>query len=355
MGSNEFRGVTKRSNGWQISFTYKGKRYREMVVYPHTSKGKQEARDRLGKVRTEISLGTFDYERLFPNSRAIRKNKRIGTVAAELNRWIDLNSKRLQLSTRQGYTYIINKHLLPNFGHLGIEVLSREDVLGWIARSELSNKSIRNIIIPLNMMYNDLLSDGEISKNPIANLKLPKPITREPKPFTQKEVQAILENISSPEARNYFLFALETGLRTSEQLALTWDDVDWENRKVFINKAKVRAHLKAPKTNAGTRSVDLSDKAIASLKSLRCFSKQENVFINPTTGRAWRDGKSLREHYWKPALTKAEIPYRPPHQCRHTYASRKLSVEKVPPIWLAMQMGHSSELQVFQSYARWIE
>ena len=41
--AGRYRGVTRRSSGWQVSFAFKGKRYREMLNLPLTAKGEAEA------------------------------------------------------------------------------------------------------------------------------------------------------------------------------------------------------------------------------------------------------------------------------------------------------------------------
>lgn len=50
----------------------------------------------------------------------------------------------------------------------------------------------------------------------------------------------------------------------------------------------------------------------------------------------------------------AQVKYRRPHNCRHTYASTMLTAGK-DPTWLAKQMGHKDWGMIRIDYARWIE
>ena len=73
--------------------------------------------------------------------------------------------------------------------------------------------------------------------------------------------------------QNLFRFTFWTGLRTSELIALRWDDVDLVNRTLTIRLAKVRKREKAPKTNAGRRTVTLLQPAYEALQAQRQHSQ----------------------------------------------------------------------------------
>ena len=68
-------------------------------------------------------------------------------------------------------------------------------------------------------------------------------------PFSPDEINAILGAADGP-IRNLLQFAFWTGLRTSELIALRWEDVDGD--AIHVQRAKVRGKLKSPKTEAGT-------------------------------------------------------------------------------------------------------
>jgi len=170
--------------------------------------------------------------------------------------------------------------------------------------------------------------------------------------FNEIEIEKILNDLEG-QPRNFYDFAFQTGLRTFEQIALEWADVDWENQTVYTNKAKVRNEIKEPKTKAGRRKVNLSNEAVKALIDQETHSgHQKCIFLNPKTMAPWSCDKPMRIQHWYPALDRTRVASREPYQTRHTYASLKLSREGMNPIRLAEQMGHSDCSQIHARYAR---
>jgi integrase len=357
MGKNRYVGVSRRGQGYQISFQHLGTRYREILRLPLTAKGEAEANGVLCSINHDIARNNFTIEKYFPNSpKARAKTGANSTITHELNQWMRLNERSLQKSTRLDYQRRIDKHLIPVFGKYRVTDLKRTDILEWVHSVGLilKPKSISNTLDPLRSMYRDLIADDTITYNPMTNLRLPKFATREPTPFNEVEIEKILNELEG-QPRNFYEFAFQTGLRTSEQIALEWADVDWENKTVYIHKAKVRNEIKEPKTKAGRRKVNLSSRAINTLLDQKTRSgHQKWIFLNPKTMAPWSCDKPLRIQHWYPALDRAGVTRREPYQTRHTFASLKLSKEGMNPIHLARQMGHSDCSQIHARYARLI-
>lgn len=55
---------------------------------------------------------------------------------------------------------------------------------------------------------------------------------------------------------------------------------------------------------------------------------------------------------WRPALDELGIRYRPPYNCRHTYATICL-MSNMNPAFIAQQLGHSVQM-LLSTYARWL-
>ena len=95
----------------------------------------------------------------------------------------------------------------------------------WLNNLPRSNKRKSNVLTPLRQMYDEMYHDEIIDKNPLEMVKNPPTQSREPKPFTQEEVTKILNELTG-QAKNLIQFAFWSGLRTSELIALRWQDVD---------------------------------------------------------------------------------------------------------------------------------
>ena len=68
-----------------------------------------------------------------------------------------------------------------------------------------------------------------------------------PDPFTLPEAEAILGQLGAREDAqvvNYFTAAFFGGFRPSEQIALRWTDVDFQQRTVRVQRAVVRGQAK---------------------------------------------------------------------------------------------------------------
>lgn len=92
-------------------------------------------------------------------------------------------------------------------------------------------------------------------------------------------------------------------MRTSELIALRWEDIDLVNGMMTIRRAKVRKKVKVPKTKAGRRVVTLLQPALDALQEQRSFTQLagQEVFHNPRTGEPWlHDGPIGRRRGSRP-------------------------------------------------------
>ncbi|MEQ1254984.1 site-specific integrase [Acinetobacter baumannii] len=151
----------------------------------------------------------------------------------------------------------------------------------------------------------------------------------------------------------YFVVAFWTGCRPSEIIALTWQDVDFLNKQIHINKGRVNGvQQETTKTNKA-RFVDLNDFAFEAFQQLRLLTyfKYEHVFICDETGEEFTTQKSLSEKFVA-ALKANGIRYRPAYNTRHTYATVCL-MNGLNPVYVASQLGHSL-VMLMKRYAKWI-
>lgn len=306
----------------------------------------------------EISIGTFDYSKHFPHSKRAGEFRKTRpdryTIKEALKSWLQRNQAKLQKSTLQDYNSAIYHHLVPTFGDLTIAELTASKVKEWLSELPCSNKRKGNILIPLRQMFDELYHDEIIDKNPLTRVKNLPNETCEPEPFTQNEIARILNELTG-QAKNLIQFAFYSGLRTSELIALCWQDVDFENNRIFVRQAYVRGQLKNTKTKSGKREVMLQPQAKEALLNQHVFTKQQNkiVFHDPYTNKSWTNDQPIRKKIWIPALKKASIKYRKPYQTRHTFASMMLSRGE-HYMWVAQQMGHKDWGMIIKFYGRWI-
>lgn len=95
-------------------------------------------------------------------------------------------------------------------------------------------------------------------------------------PFTKEEQSLILAALTG-QARNLVQFALWTGLRTSEYIALNWSDIDMKAATCSVSKALTQDadNPEAPKTRSGIRVVKLLPPALAALKDQKSAASSD--------------------------------------------------------------------------------
>ena len=128
--------------------------------------------------------------------------------------------------------------------------------------------------------------------------------------------------------RSILTVALNTGMRRGEILNLRWDHVDFDNRLIKVEKTK----------SGCIRYIPINAELLKTFKNLRVNdNKSESVFVNPETGKPFKDVKRA----FKGACRRAGISGFRLHDCRHTFGSRL--VEKgVDLITVKELLGHST-------------
>jgi integrase len=351
------QGVRARgSRSVEIDFYYLGQRCREVIKILPTKANLLFAKNKRASILHEIGIGTFNYATHFPNSRRAATLGKLSnkTVSQALDEFILISRRACAASTLRDYQSAIDHHLKPAFGEFLLRKVTATQIKVWMGGLIISPKRINNVLVPLRGVLRSAFQDGIIERDVSAQLPNLSHRTKEPNPFSPSEIKLILEH-SEGQTRNLFQFAFFTGMRTSELIALEWDDVDFQRGVIKVSRASVRKIVKVPKTQSGEREVKLLEPALEALNAQKPFTflAKGRIFHNPKTNLPWLDDAQIRKTAWKPVLKAANVPYRCPYQTRHTYASMMLSAGE-NHIWVAHQMGHRDWGMIRKTYGRWI-
>ncbi|NFL87286.1 site-specific integrase [Clostridium botulinum] len=221
----------KKNNGLQTIISYKdnnGKwKQKSKQGFSNTRMGKKNAKTWADEVLQEI--------------------KAINPVATELKdltfeSFVSMYKKSLSLSvsylTMRGYNTSL-KHFsaLNNLKINKITTIHIQDCVNNMIKLGLTTSTIKTYLQKLNIFFNEAINQGIIQKNPISHIRYYKDKQSNTKTaLTLKEQTRLLENISNPNHYLISLIALKTGARIGEILALTWNDIDFENNIIVINK-----------------------------------------------------------------------------------------------------------------------
>jgi len=365
------RGITirhhKSGSTLVVTFTYKGVLCRESLSKMEANaRGIKYAERLLGEIQNQISSGTFDYSKYFPNSKklalfgCVKKNKNIRSYLEEYLKIC--RNRNLSPSTIGGYQKCLSA--LSDLHKLHVAELTPAALKNWIASRKTKLKTIRNNLSFLRSAIDEAVTDGLLAINPVTLVSAsryhvidnaPNADDYEVDPFVPAETNAIYLHCKFREWKNLFRFAFNTGLRSSELCALRWADIDFIGKTAHVQSASVVGVIKGTKTKAGTRKVELNSESLAALLEQKQFTfmKSDFIFSDPKTGGPWANADAIRKKAWVPTLKKAGVRYRNPYQTRHTFATRHIS-QGVNLFWLAGQMGHKGPEMLFRHYGSYL-
>lgn len=244
---------------------------------------------------------------------------------------------------------IINGVWLAEFQDVPVENLSARRLKRTIKAMNWSSvKRRRNCCSVLRQILEFAVDDLDVlDANPLPSEKRrggkSQATTFEPKPFSVKEKAAILRDLKkmNREAWLFHLIAFETGARTGEVLALTWDDFDFANGDVSITKAIVRSEVTTTKTYK-SRTVAMTAELANALKGEVRPLDGGPLWIAEQTGAQRKSAKHFRK-WWVRALDSAKVDYRRMYTTRSTRATELLSAG-VPVKIVAAQLGHTEQV-----------
>ena len=357
-------GVLKGSaNSIVITFTYQGKSCRPRIWGEPTESNLAAATKFRRRVVDAIEDGTFDYASTFPKDkqRFLFSPTSAVKIKQYLTEWFEGHKHTYSSSALKNNTNILYNQLIPAFGKYPVSELKWIYIKQWIKKQSNTTKTLSNKITLLNQALDEAVDDELIAVNPLYGKKFKGNILSNKgeyiDPFSTKEIRLIL-NACDGQIHNLFTLAFFTGLRISEYIALTWNDIDWANNRLHVNKAMTQAAkvVGLPKTSTSYRWVKLTEDVITALKDQKQYTylQGQEIFHNPRLNKPWKGDQAIRKTAWTPTLKKAEVMYRYPYQTRHTFASLTItSGENIG--WVSKQMGHKDAGFTYKTYARFID
>ena len=367
---NTARGVSIRFNAndiasaIQLAFTFKGILCRETVGFTISQTGLNAATNLLGEIKNKIANGTFFYADYFPKSKklALFGGATTGaTVKVYLDKYIDKATERgLSPSTITGYKK--SRSGLKALWDMPVSELEPLTFVNLVENATVSAKTLSNRLSVLRSALDQALIEKVIKTNPLAGFKIASHMTVENKldtrkkhkdvtPFTPNEIDKITEAAKGTE-RAIIELCNETGLRSSEWVALKKADVCLISLEIDVYEAMVEGQTKDTKTKAGKRTIPITQSVADLLEDEMNKHDSDYVFVN-SKGKPWNQD-SFRKHQWSAILKEAGVKYRYPYQLRHTFATRLISQGE--NVWkIAKYMGHKSPELIYQHYGNFID
>lgn len=219
---------------------------------------------------------------------------------------------------------------------------------------ELADSMVRKIHMMLHEALDTAVSERLIAKNPTNGTTIPKNNYPEKQVLGNEQLETFLEEIKKEEYWcDFFYVEVMTGLRRGEICGLKWSDIDFEDKKLRIERSvSVKkgggVSIGETKTQTGTRNIFMPPSVAQVLQKRKQTAITEWVFpafldpeqpIHPAA--AYRKLKVILKH--------AELPMLRFHDLRHTFATHAMK-GGVDAKTLSGILGHTNASFTLDTY-----
>jgi integrase len=256
-----------------------------------------------------------------------RKRKDFEVVTEE---WLKYKKNTVKKSTYYNYSYSVAKYLYPSFAGKNITKIKNYNNFIEELSDTLSPKTVRDIVTKLKEIINFYEEEHNTKLN-IKKMSLPKMNKKEIQILSNKEKQKLEKYcIQQNDLKSLgILICLNTGLRVGEVCALRWENVDFETRRIHVEKTIERIYSKeenktiviidTPKSITSVRTIPINSKLYNILKQIRGKSKKTD-FVLTGSSEHYVEPRNYQYHF-KEILKRSKVKKYKFHTLRHTFAT----------------------------------
>lgn len=274
-------GITQRPDGRYMGrFTYQGERY---TLYDNSDP--KRLRKAMEDKRYELEHGL---------------RGKIDKVTVDM--WAKIWLTEYKANSVKPSTYVLYKnrynwYVSPQIGKLMVKDIKNahiQKIVNSMKGQGYSRSTIKKAYAVISDMMSYAVKNDMIPKNPCTGVVIPKEEPKERRVMSAEEQEQFEEYMRGNPCETIFVVALYTGMRIGEILGLTWDDVDFKNNQIRINKTlvcfqknkgeKCTFTLQTPKTNSSIRIIPMVSKVAKALK----LHKWQQSTLRMETGNLFR-------------------------------------------------------------------
>jgi integrase len=333
-----------------VGFDENGKRIRKQFYGESKKEAETKRDDYLSDVKNGLDM---NYEQM-----------KFGDLFTE---WFNvILTPEIAQSTYARYESLIRNHLKPAaFYNMKISTIKSIDIKKHLNQLE-SKHTAAKIYQLLLSFFTFAQKERIIMFSPMEGVLRPKQEKEIKKEFlSNTDIKTMIPFCT--DTNFIYAFALFTGLRQGEILALTHNDIDFENKEISVTKTlnrfgingKTQIVITKPKTKSSIRKVPLLDDLIPLLKEHMVKEKEKHLklglpFSKETYLFTLRCCSPLRADRlgarWKAFQEELGIEPCKFHGLRHTFCTI-LATKNVPLKTAAVIMGHTNINTTAKIYA----
>jgi len=335
--------IFRRGKIFYIQYMFSGKRFHKSLA----TKNKTRALYIQKEVDKYLDIGSLpDFNEIFKD-----KRKTIGNLLEYIEKVRQDNEGNLSISpNHRKRVDVILRHFKRFLEHKKIQYFFQVDYQtpidyrnfrfkepGKGKGKHLSPKTLKDeLSLIKNMIFRRAMRERIIRENPFEfateNLRV---YRNQRQPFTKEEVEKILQNAPNRLHRDFYATLYFTGARFGEIAHLTWDEVDLDNRIIYIrDKAEHRTKTRQ------SRKITIHPRLHQILLERKKSTKGKLVFPSPHWGKEEKPIRTLQRHF-KELKEKLGIDQEKTlHSFRHSFATH-LKESGVPIEVIRDMLGHA--------------
>lgn len=350
--------IKRGDNTWLVRiFTGRDAQGKRRYLNKTIRGNKKDANTYLSNTLAAISTGTF-----------VEPVKL--SVDEYLNKWLELAAKpRLRERTFDDYFEKLDRYVRPILGSqklADVRSLDVQSVYSAMAARNLSPRTIRYTHAILGSAFKQAVRWNMLQRNPCDGVELPRMERKEMQALSPEEVSRFLSAASEDDYNALFGFAVATGMRPEEYLALKWSDLDLEARIATVTRTLVWRkgggwYFGEPKTARSRRTVTFPDPLARLLRTYKAKQSEvklklgtayssENLVFSTVEGTPLNI-RNLTQRHFKPLLKRANLSasFRL-YDLRHTCATLLLAANEHPKV-VSERLGHASITLTLDTYS----
>jgi len=304
------------------------------------------------------------YEGLGKEPIGIEEEAHSWTLEDFAKEFFELKKTQIRPHTHERNIMHYNNHIAAYFGKRELSSIKPLEIEKWQNQllqkyKHLTVQKFRSILFSI---YDKALQNDLVLKNPLEKVTAPKlqnnMKTKEINPFTENELNRIIKN-SNGYMKNFIQFMVTTGMRPGEIVALKWSDIDFDRKKIYVERTRIRSKKTKeikdgkPKTDSSNRGIDMLALTMeALLRQKESTGKHEYIFLNQSKEPFYtHDVIGVR---FKKILKKSGVKARPLYNLRHTFASQLIS-KGADITWVSKMLGHKDVSITLKVYTKFIQ